>query len=272
MRRMKLFSCPGVLLLLFAACTGLHAATSVGDLRCEHLDNPLGIDVTEPRLSWMLESNKRDVNQSAYQILVASSGKKLAQDNGDLWDSGKVTSDQSILVPYAGQPLVSREACFWKVRVWNAAGQESAWSKPARWSMGILSADDWHARWIGLDGEDEVDSLSGTSWIWSDDANSPTNYFRRVVTIPPGSTIKRAVFEYTGDSECRGWIGQFDLGARNNFKTVKWNDITTRLEPGKTYVFGLTGSHNGKDRNPAGVIGKLTIEFAEGEPMGHSHG
>ena len=266
MRRVKLVSSLALFFLLFARI-GIHAALGVGGLRCEHLIDPSGIDATQPRLSWMLESDKRDVMQSAFQILVASSEKKLTQDEGDLWDSGKTTSDRSILVPYTGQPLISREECFWKVHVWDANGKASGWSKPARWSMGILSADDWRAKWIGLDGEDEVDSLSSTSWIWLDDANAPTNYFRCVVTIPAGSAIKRAVFEYTGDNECRGWIGQFDLGARNNFKTVKWNDITTRLEPGKTYVFGLTGSHNGKDNNPAGVVGKLTVEFTDREPL-----
>ena len=81
-----------------------------------------------------------------------------------------------------------------------------------------------------------------------------TNYFRRVVTIPAGRTIKSAQFQYTGDNEGRGWIGQFDLGARNNFHTVKFNDITTRLEAGQTYVFGLTGYH--KNAGQAGRRGR----------------
>src|SRR5580698_2995096 len=145
------------LFFLLLAPIGLPAVVSVGELRCEHLNNPQGIDAAQPRLSWMLESSKRDTAQSACQILVSSSEKKLAQDNGDLWNSGKVASDQSILVPYGGQPLVSREECFWKVRVWDENGKESNWSQPALWSMGVLSADDWRAKWIGLDGEDEVD-------------------------------------------------------------------------------------------------------------------
>ena len=261
MRCIKLVS--GLVLFhLVAACIGLHAGLSVGELRCEHLDNPQGIDTTQPRLSWILDSTEHNLKQSAYQVLVASSQDNLAHDNGDLWDSDKVESDESILV---GHPLTSREACFWKVRVWDTNGAASKWSKPALWTMGILNSNDWHAKWIGLDGEDTTDSLSNTLWIWSDDANAPTNYFRRVVTLPANRAIKRAIFEYTGDNECRGWIGEFDLGARNNFKTVKWNDITTRLEPGKTYVFGLTGSHGEKGKNPAGIIGKLTIEFADGK-------
>ena len=248
-------------------------AVTVGDLRCEHLDNPLGIDATQPRLSWMLQSNERGVKQTAYQILVASSAAKLKSDQGDLWNSGKVFSDQSVLVAYAGNPLATRTEFFWKVRVWDASGKASSWSKPASWTMGILTAEEWQARWIGQDGADLTNTFTNTSWIWYPEgepqiaAPIETNYFRRVVTIPAGRKIKRAIFEYTGDNECRGWIDQFDVGARNNFKTVKWNNITTRLEPGKTYLFGLTGRNEGAEPNPAGVVAKLTIEFTEGETL-----
>jgi alpha-L-rhamnosidase len=272
------------ILFFLAASLRLHAATSVGDLRCEHLENPQGIDATQPRLSWMLHASEHDVKQAAYQILVASDESKLKPGEADLWDSGKVSSDESILVPYAGKPPASRTECFWAVRVWDVDGKASDLSKPALWTMGILDAGDpaapagsevggWHAKWIGQDGVDMSNILAGTSWIWSapgegdQPGSSETEYFRRVVTIPAGRKIKQAVFEYTGDNECRGWIGGFDLGARNNFKTVKWNDVTTRLEPGKTYLFGLTGRHEGANKNPAGVIGLLTVEFTEGEPL-----
>jgi alpha-L-rhamnosidase len=247
------------------AATNLQAALKIDALRCENLVNPAGIDVTMPRLSWVIETAQRNTRQSACEILVASSAEQLAHNIGDLWDSGKLATDESVLVPYAGQTLRSREACFWKVRVWDAAGQASAWSQPASWSMGILNPDDWHAQWIGLDGVAEPQNLAGTSWIWSDDPEATTNYFRRVITLPAGRPIQQAIFEFTGENDCRGWIGPFDLGARNSAKAVRWNDITTRLEPGQTYVFGLTGHHADKHGAPAGVIGKLTIRFVDGE-------
>ena len=112
-----------ILALLFFTTIRTFAAVTVGDLRCEHLQNPQGIDAAQPRLSWQLASGERSVQQSAYEILVASSEKKLAHDNGDLWASGKITSDDSILVPYAGQPLAARQECFWKIRVWDAHGK-----------------------------------------------------------------------------------------------------------------------------------------------------
>ncbi len=262
-----------LLLILFAAIRSPAVTVTVGDLRCEQLKNPQGIDTTMPRLSWILKSSQSDVKQTAYQILVASSKAGLKSGQADCWDSGKVASDASVLIPYAGKALASRGAYFWKVRSWDNHDQASAWSQPARWTMGLLAPGDWGtAKWIGLDGVEVTKYLTNTSWIWfpsgepKKSAPAGTNYFRRVVTIPAGRTITSAVFQYTGDNMGRGWIDQFDLGARNNYRVVRFNDITTRLNPGQTYVFGLTGYHK-KDGTPAGVVGLLEIEFTEGPPL-----
>jgi hypothetical protein len=110
--------------LLLAPLAALHAADAA-NLRCEYQNNPLGIDVEKPQLSWVMEdggqkTEDRGRKQTAYQILVASTPELLAKDKGDLWDSGKVESDQSIHVEYAGKPLESQMRCFWKVRVWTS--------------------------------------------------------------------------------------------------------------------------------------------------------
>ena len=118
-------------------------------LRCEYLTDPTGLDETTPRLSWIDESSRRAERQTAYQVLVASAADGLRNDQGDLWDSGKVSSAESAHVVYGGRPLASRMACFWKVRVWDRDGTASAWSQPARWSMGLLASGDWQAHWIG---------------------------------------------------------------------------------------------------------------------------
>jgi len=123
---------------------------TVKDLRCEYRVNPLGIDVVKPRLSWVLESSRRGQKQNAYRVLAASSKENLKKNKGDLLDTGKVQSDQSIHVEYSGKPLKSRMRCYWKVKVWDKDGKDSAWSQPARWSMGLLSPSDWQAQWIGL--------------------------------------------------------------------------------------------------------------------------
>ncbi len=119
------------------------------DLRCEFRRDPLGVDAAHPRLSWTLEAlpGTRDQVQTAYRILAASSSALLAKGQGDLWDSGKVASPEQSNVSYAGAPLKSGQRCFWKVAVWSGDGAPT-WSRPARWEMGLLSPEDWKARWI----------------------------------------------------------------------------------------------------------------------------
>jgi alpha-L-rhamnosidase len=119
-------------------------------LRCEYRVNPLGTDVAQPRLSWILESKRRGERQTAYQILVAGSEADLKADRGDLWDSGRVASDRSAQVAYEGAALHSGQRAWWKVRVWDKDGGASGYSAPAFWEMGLLQPDDWKAQWIGL--------------------------------------------------------------------------------------------------------------------------
>ncbi len=135
-------------ILLLSACKN-NTEVNISNLRCEFLNNPSGIGITNPRLSWELNSDKRGLKQKSYHILVASSLEKLNADNGDLWNSEK-ESDTSILVEYNGKPLKSRDVCFWKVKIKTNQG-DSPWSKPASWSIGLLNETDWQAGWIGLD-------------------------------------------------------------------------------------------------------------------------
>lgn len=137
-------------LIAFQICfgVGIAGAAAVTGLRCEDQTNPLGIDAARPGLTWVMNSNRRGDYQSAYQVLVASTPEKLARPQGDLWDSGKVNSADSVHVPYSGAPLQSRAHCYWKVRVWDADGKVSAWSAASFWTMGLLRPADWTARWI----------------------------------------------------------------------------------------------------------------------------
>ncbi len=134
------------------------ANIAVKNLRCEYLQNPLGIDASQPRLSWVLVSDQRGEAQTAYQVLVASSAEKLDAESGDLWDSGKVASDETAQIVYAGAPLTSRECCFWKARVWDQSGRDSSWSPVARWQMGLLEPSDWSAKWIAPEASGGADA------------------------------------------------------------------------------------------------------------------
>ncbi len=121
------------------------------NLRCEYRENPLGIDLPNPRLSWELQSEQRGQKQTAYRILVAGSRDKLDKGIGDVWDSGKVVSAQTSHISYQGTPLQSDQVYHWKVQVWDKEDIVSDWSAPAFWSTGLLKESDWQAKWIGLD-------------------------------------------------------------------------------------------------------------------------
>jgi hypothetical protein len=173
--------------LLLLALLGAPGITPQ-NLRCEYRAEPLGVDVSSPRLSWALASSERAQSQSAYQILVASTPAGLDGNQADLWDSGKVASQKSVNIPYDGKPLASHQRCYWKVRVWDKGGVPSEWSHAASWTMGIMKAEDWHAAWIA----------------WSRTAlnSGPLPMFRREFT--PARKITRATAYISG-------LGFFEL-------------------------------------------------------------
>lgn len=135
------------LTVLWLTALPVHAL-EVTSLRCD-VTEPRGMDVVQPRLSWLIESDRRGEKQTAYQILVASSPGLLRPGAADLWDSGRVDTGQSVQVLYAGRSLTSRLTCYWKVRAWGTQGKASSWSAPASWTMGLLFTNEWQAKWVG---------------------------------------------------------------------------------------------------------------------------
>ena len=135
-------------LTILASAQLLAQLTALG-LRVEYLTNPIGIDVVQPRLSWQIASTRRNTMQAAYELQVGASEASLTRGANLLWDSGKVGSDASVFVDYAGPPAVSRTRYYWRVRIWDTNGRASPWSPIAFWETGLLQPADWTARWIG---------------------------------------------------------------------------------------------------------------------------
>ncbi|MCE9615222.1 MAG: glycoside hydrolase family 78 protein [Lentisphaerae bacterium] len=119
-------------------------------LRCEYLQNPIGLDDAQPRLSWQVSDTRRGAVQTAYQIVVATSIDLLNVEAPDVWDSGKVKSNVTAHIPYEGPRLKSRQRCHWMVRVWDANDVATPWCAPQWWELGLLRQRDWAAQWIGL--------------------------------------------------------------------------------------------------------------------------
>jgi len=181
-----------VLTVLAAGCfRGRTGGSSVAALRCEQDADPLGVDVPHPRLGWTLQSAERGQVQTAYQVLAATAPDLLTRDEGDLWDSGKVISDETLGVLYTGEALKSSQEVFWKVRVWDRRGHASAWSAVATWTMGVLAPTGWSACWI---------------------------------TDPELLHWQRPLLGYhseeTTDAETRKWV-QLDLGAPRTIDAVR---------------------------------------------------
>ena len=254
-----------VLTATWAAFNCLASLTPV-DLRCDYAVNPLGVESPAPRLFWKLQADERGQRQTACEILAASSPEKLAHDQGDLWDSGRVASAETIQIPYAGNPLSSSEAVFWKVRVWDVHGQVSAWSQPATWTMGLLAAADWQAKWIG-----------------AADTNLPSLLLRREWVAKPG--LKRVLANVCG-------LGQYELTLNgkkvgHDFLSPGWTkydktclydtlDLTAAVRPGPNTI-GLelgNGMYNvlGGGRftkfkgsfGPQKAIAQIRLEYQDG--------
>lgn len=143
----------------------------VTGLMVDHVERPVGIDNIRPQLSWRLESDDRNVRQSAYRIVVSSTEDKALGMQGDIWDSGKVKSGRSFGIEYRGAPLKSRECRWWAVQVWDERDQLSPPSSPGSWEMGLLNSEDWSASWLAV--EDETtrgDRETGMTWVWAPSA------------------------------------------------------------------------------------------------------
>jgi hypothetical protein len=228
-----------------------HASIAPDRLRVASLTNPIGLDSERPDFSWVLVSHEpsaRNLSQSAYQILVASSAAVLAADHADIWDSGRVSSNQFLQVAYAGPALKSETSYFWKLRVWDRAGAASAWSKPASWTTALLHPDDWSAKWIAATPDTPPQTHSPGDDDQRLDSVDPMPIFRHAFDVD--RPVKQALVFVTG-------LGQYELdlngenvtnsvlnpGWTDYRKTVLYQtyDLTGTLRPGRNSFAILLG-------------------------------
>lgn len=235
-------------------------------LRCNSRHNPLGIDTPTPRLSWILSSDQPNTRQTSYRLLVASSREQLAGEEGDLWDSGEVASDQCLDIAYAGQRLASRQRCWWQVQVTDNHGRTSAWSAPAQWSMGLLHKGDWQADWIGWD--HEPCRILGNNPVF------------RPIYLRHGFEIEGEIASATLYATALGWYEARLNGQRvgDAYTTPGWTDPRRRMyyqtydvselvQPGANAIGGILGMgwYGWPDRgSKPRFLAQLEIELADG--------
>jgi hypothetical protein len=224
-------------------------------LRCEFLDNPLGIETQQPLLSWQLadlnqnpSDIRRGLRQMAYRILVASSPSLLAKGVGDLWDTGKAASSRTIQIEYSGKELRSNTIYYWKVRLWDQAGIASEWSETAYWQMGLLRAGDWKAKWIAAEADREAEDPAAKESV-NQPPPRPLPIFRHGFNL--AKPIGRATVYVSG-------LGQYELringekvsddvltpGWTDYRKTVLDNvyDVTSLVKAGENAIGIMLGN------------------------------
>jgi alpha-L-rhamnosidase len=244
-------------------------------LRCEYRVDPLGIDEPEPRLSWIVESGERAQRQSACRVLVASTESLLAHDRPDLWDTGKLGTDETTCLIYKGKELASHQACFWKVKVWDKNGKESTWSAPARWTMGLLKPADWKADWIGYDEPRQAAAaeapLADAKWIWhaADEPGQAPKARRLFVTnfsLPPHARVKRAELIASADDALTCFVNSHRVlttkPENDGWKQARQTDVTAQIKPGPNDIRVLVENATA---GPAGLIARLTVATEDGQ-------
>lgn len=204
------------------------------NLRCEHLANPIGLDEVKPRLSWQLEDARAGAWQTACQIVAASSCEAL-ETKPDLWDSGRIQTDQCLDIVYGGKRLTSRQRVWWRVRVWDHAGQPTGWSTPAFFEMGLLKPADWTAQWIGRP-------------IGSREGSQPGPLLRKTFSLRTGVARARLYASARGLFELHlngNRVGDdyFTPGWTDYNKRIQYlvYDVTSRLRPGDNVLGAMLG-------------------------------
>jgi alpha-L-rhamnosidase len=217
----------------------LDATASPVRLQTQLRADPLAVNSVHPRLGWVLPWKGRGQFQSAYEILVASSPELLEHNQGNIWNSGKVISDQSINIRYAGSALKSRQRCFWKVRVWNQAGEASHYSAVAQWQEGLLTAGQWHdAQWIGW----KPTTPKGIRHPL------PAIYLRDSFNV--SKSVKRAVAYFSGLGLGRMYVNGQRTSHTQLSPALSWypkrcyyvaRNVTKLLKPGKNILGVILG-------------------------------
>lgn len=235
-------------------------------LTVEHLPAPAGVDVAAPRFAWKQGQGRaataKNVVQTAYRILVASSRAKLDRDEGDLWDTGKVSGAQSIDVVYAGRPLVSSQHVYWKVKTWCSAGVESAWSAPQTFVTGILNPADWKAKWIGPAAATRPDAdLGGARWVTGTPDAKGVVTLKKAFTFTGAKPGEFVEFLHAGfpqheidvnGTPCHRWSGHI-----HDPKYLRFRDITAWLKPGVNEI--TVRLHKPAAGQPQAFLGALRL-------------
>ncbi|MDX1935239.1 MAG: family 78 glycoside hydrolase catalytic domain [Capsulimonadales bacterium] len=270
MNRSRTLSLLSLLTVSLFASSPAYAGLTVEDLRCEYKTAPLHVETEHPRLFWRVSGDGRGRKQTAYRILAASAPELLNRGVGNLWDSGKVASSETLHVRYGGPKRAAEQPVFWKVRVWDERGRESAWSPVATWTTGLRRNEDWNAAWISKPtAEREVaapPTPEGANWVWhrADGENPPggTRFFRATFPFPADAALHEATLAVTADDRYTVTLNNGTPHSGTSWQTFQAIDVRRDLRAGTNTI--LIEAQNGAT-GPAGVIARLVVRSQAGE-------
>ncbi|MDD2474912.1 MAG: family 78 glycoside hydrolase catalytic domain [Dysgonamonadaceae bacterium] len=256
--------------ILFVGCQGRKSNTI--SLQVEMQENPQGLTIMQPRFSWQITSDEQNTMQESYQIQVATTSEDLKKEQNLLWDSGLRNSDQSHLIPYDGNLLVSRGKYYWRVRV--ATNQDKgSWSDVNHWSMALLNNSDWQAKWIG------EDAMSNPNETAKGDTRLAARYLRK--PFESKQKVKRAMMYISGLGSYEAYINGKLISNDVLSPTPSWYpekvyynvyDVTSLIKNKTNLLSVILGNGRyfgmrGRDTMMFGLprlLTQLEIEYADG--------
>jgi alpha-L-rhamnosidase len=271
----------GVCILLLAGSATAQSAKPL-KLECESLTTPLGMDTAKPQLSWKIQDSRSGARQTAYEIQVASKAELLAGGKGDVWDSGRVESDNSLGVSYGGPAFEPSKRYYWRVLAWDQDGKAGAPSDLSWWETGLLQQEDWKAKWIGYE-EPELRRVreSGAEWITDTGEEAPKeatitkHAFRFHFNL--AKPVRRATLYATGQDTAGAWLnGKPVMEAaplppwrQMPWKTYAMRDVSGELRTGQNVlaievVHYLSGGGNRPRVSQTPMNAVLYVEAADG--------
>jgi alpha-L-rhamnosidase len=246
--------------LIMCGCAFGAGVKAPEALTVEYLKDPVGLDCLAPRLSWKLlatEASAKNLSQAAYEVEVL---KTEGKEQEAVWDSGKVISSQSLNVVYSGKPLVRSGRYTWRVRVWTPGDDKpSEWSAPSTWIMGVLTPEEWTAKWIGANAVTRPDyDMAGAKWLYG--GNAKKGSFEKVFNapaIPAGKVVLLALAgEETFEVLLNGKAAVKTWGHLNSPKQMRFVDVTSFIKPGENKITAVVQSKKG---GHAGFIAALRM-------------
>ena len=269
------------------------AFTGPVELRVDNLKTPLGIDDPAPKFSWQLQDPARCARQTAYEVLVASRAELLLPGKADVWDSGRIESDASLNVRYAGPAVAASTRYYWKVTVWDTSGKAYADSELSWWETGLVTQDAWRSEWIGFEtAEEAAVRHAPAAWIVNPDAKTLAAEmaveervaYRATVTLEDKPVLRAALYA-TGQDTVSAWVNGAQVLTADQFppwKQMPWKkfvraEVTDKLSAGANTIaiesVHYVDNHSGKatgDTPP--MIATLVVEYKDGTTTAFASG